>query len=401
MKQIVITQPKLVADFSCVGGECREHCCQGWTIAFDKSSVNRYLNSKNAEIRQTAKTAIKVTKKQYGNWGEVIFSTESKNCPFMDTEKLCSIHSAMGAQALSPTCSTFPRTSRVYKNEIEKSLNLSCPEVTRLLLNDRESMSMMESITIQQDVNKAPMIDLRAKVINLFCQNIFSVEDVSVEEQVYAVVKFLMVAEKLENLEENISTLETVYLSLINELVSGKIRAELAGFNQNYGLKFALISLIQSYFTKKATARGGAVLNRYFDQLFQQFDAGNDTVPAEKVMENIESVWRDAAGSYLATHDYVFKNFFKFKLWEQGFPQNNGRSMLNNLYLIVAEFYFLKSLLAGQAIVAGKIEQDNIIDVIYSFHSLSQHNQEAGKLFHQHIESVKLGDDLSLLQLLI
>lgn len=78
MKQIVITQPKLVADFSCVGGECREHCCQGWTIAFDKSSVNRYLNSKNAAIRQTAKTAIKVTKKQYGHWGEVIFHTESK-----------------------------------------------------------------------------------------------------------------------------------------------------------------------------------------------------------------------------------------------------------------------------------------------------------------------------------
>ena len=68
----------------------------------------------------------------------------------MDTEKLCSIHSAMGAQALSPTCSSFPRTNRVYKNEIEKSLNLSCPEVTRLLLNDRESMSMMESVIVQQ-----------------------------------------------------------------------------------------------------------------------------------------------------------------------------------------------------------------------------------------------------------
>ena len=386
MKQISVTQPKLVADFSCVGGECREHCCQGWTIAFDKSSVNRYLNSKNAAIRHTAKTAIKVTKKQYGNWGEVIFHTESKNCPFMDTEKLCSIHSAMGAQALSPTCSSFPRTNRVYKNEIEKSLNLSCPEVTRLLLNDRESMSMMESVIVQQDVNTAPMIDLKAKVINLFCQNIFSVEDVSVEEQVYAVVKFLMVAEKLENLEENIGTLETVYFSLVNELVSGK---------------FALISLIQSYFTKKATARGGAVLNHYFAQLYQQFESVGDAVPADKVMENIESVWRDVAGSYLATNDHLFKNFFKYKLWEQGFPQSNGRSMLNNLYLIVAEYYFLKTLLAGQAIVAGKIEQDNIIDVIYSFHSLSQHNQEAGKLFHQHIDSVKLGDDLSLLQLLI
>lgn len=210
-----------------------------------------------------------------------------------------------------------------------------------------------------------------------------------------------MVAEKLDNLSENIGTLETVYFSLVNELVSGKIKTELSGFNQNYSLKFALISLIQSYFTKRAGARGGAVLNRYFTQLYQQFESVGDSVPAEQVMENIESVWRDAAGSYLAIHDYVFKNFFKYKLWEQGFPQNNGRSMLNNLYLIVAEFYYLKSLLAGQAIVAGKIEQDNIIDVIYSFHSLSQHNQEAGKLFHQHIDSVKLGDDLSLLQLLI
>ena len=71
--------------------------------------------------------------------------------------------------------------------------------MTRLLLNDRESMAMMESISVQQDVNNAPAMDLKAKVINLFCQNLFSVEAVSVEEQVYAVVKFLMVAEKLQN----------------------------------------------------------------------------------------------------------------------------------------------------------------------------------------------------------
>ena len=84
----------------------------------------------------------------------------------------------------------------------------------------------------------------------------------------------------------------------MNELVSGKIKAELSGFNQNYSLKFGLISLIQSFFTKKTASRGGAVLNRYFSQLYQQFEAVGDSVPAEKVMENIESVWRDVAGSY-------------------------------------------------------------------------------------------------------
>jgi hypothetical protein len=38
-----------------------------------------------------------------------------------------------------------------------------------------------------------------------------------------------------------------------------------------------LFCRIQSYFTKKATARGGAVLNRYFDQLYKQFESVDDT----------------------------------------------------------------------------------------------------------------------------
>ncbi|HBC8589284.1 MULTISPECIES: flagellin lysine-N-methylase [unclassified Citrobacter] len=401
MKQIIVTQPKLVADFSCVGGECREHCCQGWTIVFDKSSVNRYVNSRDSSIRRIAKTGIKITKKHYQHWGEVIFQTESKGCPFMDAERLCSIHSTMGAQALSPTCSTFPRTSRIYKNEVEKSLNLSCPEVTRLLLSDKDSMSMMESTGVQQDYNNAPLLDMKIKVINLFCQNIFNVTDVSVEEQIYTMVKFLMVAEKVDSIEESISDLENVYRALVNELVSGKVLTELQNFNQNYSLKFALISLMQGYFTKKMSSRGGRVLNHYFTQLYGHFDATGDTVSAESTMRKIEAEWCDVAENYLKDNEHLFKNFFKYKLWQQGFPQNNGRSMLNNLYLIVAEFYFIKTLLAGHVMATGKIEQDNIVDVIYSFHSLSQHNQDVQQLFHQQIESVRLGDDLSLLQLLI
>jgi lysine-N-methylase len=61
-------------------------------------------------------------------------------------------------------------------------------------------------------------------------------------------------------------------------------------------------------------------------------------------MENIESVWRDT-GAVTWRPMTIYLRTFKYKLWEQGFLQNNGRSMLNNLYLIVAEFYFLKTLL--------------------------------------------------------
>ncbi len=401
MKNITITQPQFVTDFKCIGEACREHCCQGWNITFDKPSVNRYLNSKQLQIRTTAKAAIKITKKSPANWGEVIFSTKNSNCPFMDAAKLCSIHGILGAEALSTTCSTFPRTSRIYKNEIERSLNLSCPEVTRMLVSNKDAMALNQITDIQKNFNNAPALPLKDKIINLFCQNIFSIPVGSVEIHIYAIVKFLMVVEKIENIESGIGRLENAYHILADEIVNGKLQTELAGINQNYNLKSSIISLMQTFFKEKSHTRGGGVLQKYIEQLQQQLIGENELCSFNEIIQDIESSWLNVSEKCFDHDYYVFKNYFKYKFWQQGFPQRNGRSMLNNLYLIVAEFYFIKILLSTHELVNGSIEQDDIIDVIYSFHSTSQHNQTIQQIFHQHIEKVRCGDDLSLLQLLI
>ncbi|WHP29777.1 flagellin lysine-N-methylase [Trabulsiella odontotermitis] len=401
MKQITITQPKLVTDFSCVGGSCREHCCQGWAITLDKASVRRYQNSKDNAIRHLAQQSIKVTKKSHAAWGEIIFSDGNKNCPFMNSERLCSIHSSLGGDALSDTCATFPRLKRIYKSEIEKGINLSCPEASRLLIADPYAMTMDSTIELHNGFNKAEKASVQTKIIGLFCLNILNIDTLSVEENLYGIVKFLLFAEKLERIDEHFDQLEAVYHVIASDLLNGKIKNELAGVNQNYNLKSAVIFLMQNFFKAKSASRGALVLLEFIKTMDRLFELFADDKKSSAQMAKIETGWQDNAGNMLACHHYAFHNLVKYKFWQSAFPLGNGKNLFSNLYLIVSEFYFIKTLLAGRLYEKGRVTEDDVIDAIYSFHSLTQHNTQTSAQFHQYIESVKFGDDLSLIQLLV
>lgn len=69
MKEITVTEPAFVTRFSCSGSACRDHCCKGWKITLDKTTVKKYLTSKDVTIREIAKNSIILLKKDPNNWG--------------------------------------------------------------------------------------------------------------------------------------------------------------------------------------------------------------------------------------------------------------------------------------------------------------------------------------------
>ncbi|EIN7362983.1 lysine-N-methylase, partial [Salmonella enterica subsp. enterica serovar Dublin] len=71
MKEITVTEPAFVTRFSCSGSACRDHCCKGWKITLDKTTVKKYLTSKDVTIREIAKNSIILLKKDPNNWGEI------------------------------------------------------------------------------------------------------------------------------------------------------------------------------------------------------------------------------------------------------------------------------------------------------------------------------------------
>lgn len=403
MKEILVTEPLLLSAFSCIGSACREHCCAGWQIIFDKKTVKRYQSSKDLTIRDIAVNAIEVTKNSHSNWGYIKLDENTGGCPFLDSANLCSVHSRLGHQALSPTCATFPRLTRYYKSEIHNTITLSCPQVSQLLITRPDAMSLKQSVRQQISYHDAKPIDLPTKLVHLFCMNILNSAIGNPQEQLFAIVKFCMLAEKIDIESENaVDTLSSCYQQLIEALAAGKLRAELEKISPRKDVKAGLVFLIHAYYNKPKLARGRKLLAHYMQLVKQHFeiDSEQQTINNNKT-DDLSAIWVSHCQPWFAEREYVLRNLLLYKFWQAEFPQKNGRTMLQNLYLIVAEYYFLNVLFAVGAAEKGEMTDDVAVDVLYSFHSATQHSAVATDNFHQLINSVNLNDDLSLIHLLI
>lgn len=398
MKEIVITEPAFVAAFNCVGSDCRDHCCKEWNIAIDKPTVKKYLTNKDNVIRTIAKESIRLVKKDTLNWGMITFAPESGNCPYFGDDKLCMVHKRLGANALSKTCAIYPRSYRTYKNDVHHSLNISCPEVVRLLLSDRDAMRFNERISLQQKSNAAKPLSAVHKVLSLFCLDLIGRADVEVEPAIFAVVKFLLFLEKIETVDEStIAQIESVHAQLVQQLQNGEVMGDITG---DYRIKASMTVLMQNYFRTRLLSRGGKTLTQYIDSLLRVL-AIDDALTLEEKIADIEQVWQGLVLPEIGQTPFALKNYILYKFWQNDFPDITSGTPLRGLYMIVAEYYFIKLLVAAHAKEQGAVHLDDLINIIYSFHSSSQHNKSVTDDFYRYVENVRMGDDLSLVSLLV
>ncbi len=58
MKEITVTEPAFVTRFSCSGSACRDHCCKGWKITLDKTTVKNISPVKTRRFVPSRKTIL-------------------------------------------------------------------------------------------------------------------------------------------------------------------------------------------------------------------------------------------------------------------------------------------------------------------------------------------------------
>lgn len=44
--------PEYVKEFKCIGAECEDDCCHGWSVFIDKDSYDSYKEDKNIEMKE-------------------------------------------------------------------------------------------------------------------------------------------------------------------------------------------------------------------------------------------------------------------------------------------------------------------------------------------------------------
>lgn len=129
--------PVFYKNFHCLAQECKDSCCEGWSIQFNKKDYLRLrrLDAPPA-LRERLDRGVRRVKdktpdsKAYGNFDLV---GNGGRCPFLDPDGLCAIQRACGHDALPHVCTTYPRHINYSPAAKEYSLSPSCEGVLQQL----------------------------------------------------------------------------------------------------------------------------------------------------------------------------------------------------------------------------------------------------------------------------
>ena len=400
MREITVVEPVFVTDFKCVGSECRDHCCKGWDVTLDKTTVNRYMKSAQIEIRNIASENIVTLKKSFQKWGVMKLSGK-KSCAFMDEDKLCKVHKQLGPAALSPTCATYPRIQRAYKFEVNKSLTLSCPEATKQLLNRPDAMLFNQAMQLQPDANNNADVDNEHKLVNLMCANMIKTAGCNASEGLYGIAMLFLQLDQMKSDQGfNSEALENDYFNIIDAIQNGAVAKSIAELNNNHELQWSLLLRMQTYFSAKTQTRSAGMLQHYMLKLvhIQIKDAKENDIGSS--MARLEAVWNEKVMPWMAERPHLISNYLQYRIYSDAFPGYEGRTPLASLYLLTAEWFMIRSLIAACVELVGVIDEHDIVNIIYSFHAVTKHNNSSVAAFFDEIDQVKVNDDLSLIYLL-
>ncbi len=172
-------QPRYFADFRCLGGSCKNNCCFGWQIRWEKEEIDKVKNAENAsqEIIKLCESTFMYNEesKQY-----IVKFDENGRCPFLTTDNFCKIQRELGVEYMSNTCMVYPRRYLLANNIFYRSNYMSCSIIMNRLLNDEKSMDLInlpikETVTynpvaqsIPQQLKSHPELKYRSELLEFF-----------------------------------------------------------------------------------------------------------------------------------------------------------------------------------------------------------------------------------------
>ena len=129
--------PAYYNQFTCIASACPDSCCKDWAVDIDDTAAAFYRNLPGA-LGDRLRAVLEDTD------DGTCMRIEEGRCPMWRDDGLCRIQAALGHDALSHTCRTFPRLRHDYGDFVELGLELSCPEAARLILTAPDTMTCTE-----------------------------------------------------------------------------------------------------------------------------------------------------------------------------------------------------------------------------------------------------------------
>lgn len=131
MAESILQRAHFLERFSCLGADCPDTCCKGWSMQVDDATLLRY-ESEQPELLDAVATDMS---------GSFVMRREEGTDACVKLESgLCGIHARLGDRFLGDACHFYPRITRRLGRETLMTATLSCPEIARLALGGEGAM---------------------------------------------------------------------------------------------------------------------------------------------------------------------------------------------------------------------------------------------------------------------
>jgi lysine-N-methylase len=379
-------------------------CCRGWTINIDKKTHQKYVLSSHAGIAAIAKENLILQRKGKSNYSRVRLN-EKGDCPFIDENKLCMVHRDLGEEALSHTCSTYPRSSTRYQDETRHTMTLSCPEVVRRVLFDPDAMLLQEQDELVARyktnlIGQRQSVSQTQQVIHLFAWNLIQSPSRNIEENLMALAQFILCLQHVNfDLHNKFSEVENFYGALLNELQSGKSLIDSGNLANSNAMKYLALSVMGTNVAKDS-ARDGFILEGHQQiAAYLNIAGSDDAAELEAKFDKINQQWHKLCEDSCLSEPYVLRNYLLYKLYSSYFPGKNTATVMRQFYRVVLDFFYVKFILSVKS-MQGEIDQQVVMKTIASLSEKTMHNSTIDARMDFAIDKINGGDDLSCLLLI-
>ncbi|WP_068777459.1 flagellin lysine-N-methylase [Paenibacillus sp. FJAT-26967] len=384
MKQNTL-MPEYMKNFKCIGGECEDTCCAGWTVSIDRKTYKNYQKVKDPVLRDKLSSGLRRNKNNANRSDRYYASfilTEKNCCSMLTEDKWCAIQMKLGEKALSNTCNTYPRNLNKYDQNYELSGKVSCPEIARLVLLQPQGIEFEEA-ECELESNWPVVKTGGIQVQNNYTQYFWPIRMLAIEiiqrRTMLLGDRMVLLGLFIDALQNDIErnyglSISDIIDSFRSKLHSPEYTDSIAELRVNLDLKLqALFELIKSRLDY------GISMDRYqvtYKEMMEGLNQDSEVFDLDKFRLNYEENFKVYYSSYMDEKEYILENYLVNNLFGSLFPNLSEKeiSLFDEYALLSVIYGMLKIHLVG---VSGKhkgLSDEIVIRTIQAYAKTIEHN---------------------------
>ena len=386
-KDIIILQPKYVADFQCAGSKCDAKCCRNlWLIDIDRETYKKYQRIKNPSMRKKILTSMQPSITRVGF--KIKFN-ENGACPLLCEDNFCYVQKNLGEDALSETCKLYPRRLNKIGNYQFRVLSMTCPVAAEQALLSPYGMELQQlsceddsaawKLAVKNTHSKEVSDDLAAVHIMMGGLAILQNTSYTFEQRLVLLGLFL---DRVEDCRQDVEAVA----GLIDYYNSDTFQQEISNLWDNWQyyptahqqfMKGIITVLEQQKEKLLIASEPWQIMNQYYNNIYEK----RHHVIQDNFGSVLERYWQ---------HEWLF----------HAYPYSFGGGFLHNYFSYLIAYEMCQLLIHSTYALDDALKEKNIFDVLGLFSRALDHRRNFSKALVKET-AIFENEPLKLMQVLL